>query len=121
MEEVKKKRTGVGHFGRLPLVLLRKMVATRSFQGSWKSVSCTRWCGERGGVHFLKAFLLGGLRAIHTHTHTNGMQLYFNKQIQSLSIKHAAALLVLPVITVSGGLPVEVGARFPFVIAALGL
>lgn len=69
----------------------------------------------------MKAFLLGGLRATHTHVHTNGTQLYFNKQIWSPSNKHAAALLVLPVITVSGGLPVEVGARFPFVLAALGL
>lgn len=46
----------------LPLVLFRKMVATSSFQGSWKRVSCTRLKGERGGVHFLNAFLLGGLR-----------------------------------------------------------
>lgn len=52
----------------LPLVLFRKMVATRSFQGSWKRVSCTRLKGDRGGVHFLKAFLLGGLRPEGTHT-----------------------------------------------------
>lgn len=50
----------------LPLVLFRKMVATRSFQESWKRVSCTRLKGERGGVHFLKAFLLGGLRPMYT-------------------------------------------------------
>lgn len=50
---------------RLPEVLLRNMVAMRSFHGSWKSVSCTKLKGERGGVHFLKAFLLGGLRAAH--------------------------------------------------------
>ena len=37
---------------RLPLVLLRKMVATSSFQGSWKRLSWMRLKGERGGVHF---------------------------------------------------------------------
>lgn len=46
----------------LPLVLLRKIVATKSFHGSWKRVSCTRLNGDRGGVHFLNAFRLGGLR-----------------------------------------------------------
>lgn len=50
----------------VPLVLFRKIVATRSFQGSWKRVSCTRLKGDRGGVHFLKAFLLGGLRPEET-------------------------------------------------------
>lgn len=37
----------------------------RSFHGSWKSVSWTRLNGERGGVHFWRAFLLGGLGAAH--------------------------------------------------------
>lgn len=49
----------------LPEVLFRKMVAIRSFHGSWKSVSWTKLKGERGGVHFRKAFRLGGLGAAH--------------------------------------------------------
>lgn len=35
----------------LPLVLLRKMVATRCFHGSWNKLSWTRLYGDRGGVH----------------------------------------------------------------------
>lgn len=53
----------------LPEVLFRNMVAIRSFHGSWKSVSWIKLKGERGGVHFRKAFLLGGLGAARVQDH----------------------------------------------------
>ena len=36
----------------IPLVLLRNIVATSSFHGSWNKLSCTRSNGDLGGVHF---------------------------------------------------------------------
>lgn len=35
----------------LPVVLLRNMVATKSFHGSWYKLSWIRWNGDLGGVH----------------------------------------------------------------------
>lgn len=49
----------------LTTCLIQKNGGHQELQGSWKSVSCTRLKGERGGVHFLKAFLLGGLRPVY--------------------------------------------------------
>lgn len=34
-----------------PVVLLRNMVATKSFHGSWYRLSWMRWNGDLGGVH----------------------------------------------------------------------
>lgn len=36
-----------------PVVLLRKMVAIRSFHGSWNRLSCISPYGDFGGVHFV--------------------------------------------------------------------
>lgn len=54
----------------------------------------------------------------HTHTQTESN---FISTSEYGAFQTNSALLPLPVITVSGRLPVEVGARLPFVLAALGL
>ncbi len=50
------------NFSDWPVVLLRKMVATSSFHGLWKSDSCTRLYGDLGGVQVSSLYRRGGGR-----------------------------------------------------------
>lgn len=76
---------------------------------------------RRAGRRPLLEGLPPGWAEGYTQTHTRARTHHLFQQANFGAFQTNSSVLLLPVITVSGRLPVEVGARLPFALAALGL